>query len=223
MSTKKSTRNSRKTKKQEQSQSDRMSVKVAYTDKPYHIIENQKLNIDTIKTINYKNYIIPYEYLRFLKKCYKINNTNFPYTNNPNLAYLFLQNYLVKNGDIYMKDNKNRKFNSLTYYHQPDSEDAYDDNIDDSRFAIDILYFHNVPEEIGKLKIIIQTFTEQRHSKEWKQKWFGNKLIFTTKHHIIKSGTVVIINGLTAYKLSVENKLKNEYKLPILKFSGSII
>ena len=61
-----------------------INTKMTYPIKDYHIIENQKLDISLLNKNNsiYMNDFkyIPNEYIEFLKKCYKINNSKFPYT-----------------------------------------------------------------------------------------------------------------------------------------------
>ena len=195
-----------------------------YPNKVYHIIENQVLDISLLNNKNnYKDNFtyIQNEYIEFLKNCYKINNTIFPYDIFGNkfpkglFAFISLQDYIYKNGHIYLQDSKCRKVNALTgSKHQPYLEDEYNDN----RYAITILYFHNVPEEIGKMEILIPTYIKR--TKKWKQNLIGNKVVYIK--HIVKSGTVVIINSYTTYKFTVEKKLKNEYYLPIIEFNGSI-
>ena len=208
--------NSKKTKKI-------LNTKMTYPIKPYHIIENHSLNISLLsKYNNSQNKYIPDEYITFLKKCYKINNTIFSYEiinnilPNDSYVYLALDDYICKNSQIYIKDYKGRKTNFITNSSNniPYIEDDYNDN----RYAITILYFHNVPEEIGKLEVIFYTKDKK---KGWKQNIYGTKYIENGRH-IIKNGTVLIINANTSYKFTVENKLKNEYKIPVINFSGSI-
>lgn len=190
------------------------TIKMQLQRNKYYIIENQFLDISLLK-----NKEIPNEYIEFLKKCYKINNTIFPYDIIDNKlpqhldVSLLLLNYICSNGKLYLKDYKGRKVNYLTSIQQPYLEDNYDDN----RYAINILYFHNVPEEIGKLEIKIPTL--KKRTIKWKQQLFGNEVIYIK--HIIKSGTVVIINSYKSYKFTIEKKLKKEYVLPIVKFTGS--
>ena len=180
----------------------------------YYIIENQFLDISLLK-----NKEVPNDYINFLKKCYKINNTIFPYDIIDNKlpqhldVSLLLLNYICSNGELYLKDYKGRKQNYLTTIQQPYLEDNYDDN----RYAIDILYFHNVPEEIGKLEIKIPIL--KKRTKKWKQQLFGHEITYIK--HIIKSGTVVIINSYKSYEFTIEKKLKSEYVLPIVQFNGS--
>ena len=180
----------------------------------YYIVENQFLDISLLE-----NKEIPDEYIEFLKKCYTINNTIFPYDIIDNKlphrldVSLILLNYICSNGKLYQKDYRGRKVNYLTSVQQPYLEDNYDDN----RYAIDILYFHNVPEEIGKVEIVIPTL--KKRSKQWKQQLFGHEVIYIK--HRIKSGTVVIINSYKSYEFTIEKKLKQEYVLPIVKFTGS--
>jgi len=180
----------------------------------YYIIENQFLDISLLK-----NKEVPNDYINFLKKCYKINNTIFPYDIIDNKlpqhldVLLLLLYYICSNGKLYLKDYKGRKKNYLTTIQQPYLEDNYDDN----RYAIDILYFHNVPEEIGKLEIIIPIL--KKRTNKWKQQLFGHEITYIK--HIIKSGTVVIINSYKSYEFTIEKKLKTEYVLPIVKFTGS--
>ena len=180
----------------------------------YYIIENQLLYISLLK-----NKEVPNEYINFLKKCYKINNTIFPYDIIDNKlpqhldVSLLLLNYICSNGELYLKDYKGRKQNYLTTIQQPYLEDNYDDN----RYAIDILYFHNIPEEIGKLEIKIPIL--KKRTNKWKQQLFGHEITYIK--HIIKSGTVVIINSYKSYEFTIEKKLKTEYVLPIVKFNGS--
>ena len=180
----------------------------------YYIIENQLLYISLLK-----NKEVPNEYINFLKKCYKINNTIFPYDIIDNKlpqhldVSLLLLNYICSNGELYLKDYKGRKQNYLTTIQQPYLEDNYDYN----RYAIDILYFHNIPEEIGKLEIKIPIL--KKRTNKWKQQLFGHEITYIK--HIIKSGTVVIINSYKSYEFTIEKKLKTEYVLPIVKFNGS--
>ena len=202
-----------------------INTKMTYPIKDYHIIENQKLDISLLNKNNsiYMNDFkyIPNEYIEFLKKCYKINNSKFPYTIINNKfpkdyhVYMILENYICKKSEIYQKNRKGQKENYLTKeLYQSYLEDDYNDNV----HAITILYFHNVPEEIGKLEIKFYKAVERIG---WRQDFYGSKHIELGKH-IIKSGTVVIINANTLYKFTVENKLATEYNLPIIKFSGSI-
>ena len=190
------------------------TIKMQSQRNKYYIIENQFLDISLLK-----NKEVPNDYINFLKKCYKINNTIFPYDIIDNKlpqhldVSLLLLNYICSNGKLYLKDYKGRKQNYLTTIQQPYLEDNYDDN----RYAIDILYFHNVPEEIGKLEIIIPIL--KKRTKKWKQQLFGHEITYIK--HIIKSGTVVIINSYKSYKFTIETKLKTEYVLPIVKFTGS--
>jgi hypothetical protein len=212
MSTKKSS-----SKKQLQSKNitkQTKTIKMRSQRNKYYIIENQFLDISLLK-----NKEVPNDYINFLKKCYKINNTIFPYDIIDNKlpqhldVSLLLLNYICSNGKLYLKDYKGRKQNYLTTIQQPYLEDNYDDN----RYAIDILYFHNVPEEIGKLEIIIPIL--KKRTKKWKQQLFGHEITYIK--HIIKSGTVVIINSYKSYEFTIETKLKTEYVLPIVKFTGS--
>ena len=212
MSTKKST-----SKKQLQSKNitkQMKTIKMQSQRNKYYIIENQLLDISLLKNKEVHN-----DYINFLKKCYKINNTIFPYdiidNKLPQHLYvsLLLLYYICSNGKLYLKDYKGRKHNYLTTIQQPYLEDNYDDN----RYAIDILYFHNVPEEIGKLEIIIPTF--KKRINKWKQQLCGHEITYIK--HIIKSGTVVIINSYKSYKFTIEKKLKTEYVLPIVHFTGS--
>jgi len=196
-----------------------LNNKMIYPNKDYHIIENQKLDISLLNKNN--NKYIPNEYIEFLKKCYKNNDTIFPYTIIDNkfpkdlFVFIHLEDYICKKGHIYQKDNKKRKQNYLTKsLIQPYIEDDYNY----PRYAITILYFNNVPEEIGKLEII---FYKTIDRIGWKQDFYGSKHIELGRH-IIKSGTVVIINANTSYKLTVETKLATEYHLPVINFSGSI-
>ena len=190
------------------------TIKMQSQRNKYYIIENQFLDISLLK-----NKEVPNDYINFLKKCYKINNTIFPYDIIDNKlpqhldVSLLLLNYICRNGELYLKDYKGRKQNYLTTIQQPYLEDNYDDN----RYAIDILYFHNVPEEIGKLEIIIPIL--KKRTKKWKQQLFGHEITYIK--HIIKSGTVVIINSYKSYEFTIETKLKTEYVLPIVKFTGS--
>jgi len=190
------------------------TIKMQSQRNKYYIIENQFLDISLLK-----NKEVPNDYINFLKKCYKINNTIFPYDIIDNKlpqhldVSLLLLNYICSNGKLYLKDYKGRKQNYLTTIQQPYLEDNYDDN----RYAIDILYFHNVPEEIGKLEIIIPIL--KKRTKKWKQQLFGHEITYIK--HIIKSGTVVIINSYKSYEFTIETKLKTEYVLPIVKFTGS--
>ena len=183
----------------------------------YHIIEIQLLDISLLQN---KTKYIPDEYIELLKKCYKINNTIFPYEIIDNklpkdlYVYLILNYYICKNGKIYQKDYKGRKMNYLTYIQDPYLED----NCNDNRYALDILYFHHVPEEIGKLEIKIYSFIKR--TKKWKQNLLGNNLNYNK--HIIKSGSVVIINSNHSYEFIIEKKIKNEYPLILVKFNGSI-
>ena len=196
-----------------------LNSKMTYPNKDYHIIENQKLDISLLNKNN--NKYIPNEYIEFLKKCYKNNDTIFPYTIIDNkfpkdlFVFIQLEDYICKKGHIYQKDNKNRKQNYLTKsLIQPYIEDDYNY----PRYAVTILYFHNVPEEIGNLEM---KFYKANERIGMKQDFYGSKNI-EIGNHIIKTGTVVIINAHTLYKFFVENKLKNEYHLTIVKFSGSI-
>lgn len=190
------------------------TIKMQSQRNKYYIIENQFLDISLLK-----NKEVPNDYINFLKKCYKINNTIFPYDIIDNKlpqhldVSLLLLNYICSNGELYLKDYKGRKQNYLTTIQQPYLEDNYDDN----RYAIDILYFHNVPEEIGKLEIKIPIL--KKRTKKWKQQLFGHEITYIK--HIIKSGTVVIINSYKSYEFTIEKKLKSEYVLPIVKFTGS--
>ena len=190
------------------------TIKMQSQRNKYYIIENQFLDISLLK-----NKEVPNDYINFLKKCYKINNTIFPYDIIDNKlpqhldVSLLLLNYICSNGELYLKDYKGRKQNYLTTIQQPYLEDNYDDN----RYAIDILYFHNVPEEIGKLEIKIPIL--KKRIKKWKQQLFGHEITYIK--HIIKSGTVVIINSYKSYEFTIEKKLKTEYVLPIVKFTGS--
>ena len=53
---------------------------------------------------------------------------------------------------------ENKKTNFITKsFNKPYIEDEYNDN----RYAITILYFHNVPEEIGKMEILIPTYIKR--------------------------------------------------------------
>ncbi len=194
---------------------------MSYPTKSYHIIENQQLlDISLVyKNNNFK--FIPDEYIAFIKNLYKYNNTIFPYEiiNNklPNelYVYLSLQNYICKKGEIYLKDYKGRKTNFITNsFNKPYIEDEYNDN----RYAISILYFPDVPKEIGKLEIIFPQLVNK--PKHWTQSLFGNKFLYDK--YIIKSGTVIIINPYTNYKFSVDNKLTTEINIPIVEFVGSI-
>jgi hypothetical protein len=194
---------------------------MSYPAKSYHIIENQKLlDISLVyKNNNFK--FIPDEYIAFIKNLYKYNNTIFPYEiiNNklPNelYVYLSLQDYICKNGEIYLKDYKGRKTNFITNsFTKPYIEDEYNDN----RYAISILYFPDVPKEIGKLEIIFSQLVNK--PKHWTQSLFGNKFLYDK--YIIKSGTVILINPYTNYKFFVDNKLTTEINIPIVEFVGSI-
>jgi len=194
---------------------------MSYPTKDYHIIKNQQLlDISLLhKNNNFK--FIPDEYIAFIKNLYKYNNTIFPYEiiNNklPNelYVYLALEDYICKNGEIYLKDYKGRKTNFITNsFNKPYIEDEYNDN----RYAISILYFPNVPKEIGKLEIIFPQLVNK--PKHWTQSLFGNKFLYDK--YIIKSGTVILINPYTNYKFSVDNKLTTEINIPIVEFVGSI-
>lgn len=193
---------------------------MSYPTKDYHIIENQQLLDISLLYKNNTKYI-PDEYIAFIKQLYKFNNTIFPYEiiNNklPNelYVYLALEDYICKNGEIYLKDYKGRKTNFITKsFNKPYIEDEYNDN----RYAISILYFPNVPKEIGKLEIIFSQLAKR--PKQWKQTLFGNTFVYDK--HTITSGTVIIINPYTNYKFSVENKLKTEINIPIVNYAGSI-
>ena len=193
---------------------------MSYPNKDYHIIENQQLLDISLLHKNNTKYI-PDEYIAFIKKLYKFNNTIFPYEiiNNklPNelYVYLALEDYICKNGEIYLKDYKGRKTNFITKsFNKPYIEDEYNDN----RYAISILYFPDVPKEIGKLKIIFSQLAKR--PKQWKQTLFGNTFVYDK--HTITSGTVIIINPYTNYKFSVENKLKTEINIPIVNYAGTI-
>ena len=193
------------------------------TTDTYHIFENKLLDISLLNNkdnIDNIDNIIPDEYITFLKKCYKINNSIFPYdiidNKLPKDLYvgLTLENYICKNGAIYQKNNKGKKINYFNSHTKPYLED----NCNDNRYAITILYFRQVPEEIGKIKIII--YTPINRKTRWKQVIFGDK--FTPiEEHIIKNGTVVIINDNYSYKLIIEKKIQNEYPLSVVEFYGS--
>lgn len=186
--------------------------------KDYYFIENQTLDTSLIK--NYKEdynpeYVLE-EYKEFLTKCYIINNTIYPYE----LAkYTMFHTYFCLNGEIYLKYNsyyrnskkkKIRKYNFIT----TDQQIIDDYEYSDDTFNFNILYFPNVPEEIGKLEIIF--YEPSPRKTKWKQYLFGDK--YAKIRYPIASGTAIIINHLTTYKFSVETKTKTEYKLPILEF-----
>ena len=211
----KSSKNSKKTKKIVH----RSKMSHSESNKNYHIIKNQLLDISLLNKNN--NKYIPSDYVEFLKKYYKINNSKFPYTIIDNklpedyFVFIELENYICKKGQIYLKNHKGQKENYLTKeLYQPYIEDDYNY----PRYAVTILYFHNVPEEIGNLEM---KFYKANERIGMKQDFYGSKNI-EIGNHIIKNGTVVIINANTLYKFFVENKLKNEYHLTIVKFSGSI-
>ena len=114
MSTKKSS-----SKKQLQSKNitkQTKTIKMQSQRNKYYIIENQFLDISLLK-----NKEVPNDYINFLKKCYKINNTIFPYDIIDNKlpqhldVSLLLLNYICSNGKLYLKDYKGRKEHRVSH------------------------------------------------------------------------------------------------------------
>ena len=219
MSTQKS--NSRKTKIKTKIKTNKNNkVQSAYNT--YYIFENKLLDISLLSNNdNITHKFIPDEFITFLKKCYKINKTIFPYdiidNKLPKTLHvgLSLENFICKNGKIYQKDHNNVKMNYLSIPNVLELEDIC---TNDSSNAIMILYFRQIPEEIGKLTIII--YTPIKRKNKWKQHLFGDEFS-PIGEHIIKNGTVVIINSNYSYKLIIEKKTQNEYILPVVHFLGS--
>ena len=186
--------------------------------KDYYFIENQTLDISLIKNYkeDYNPEYVPEEYKEFLTKCYTINNTIYPYE----LAkYTMYHTYFCSNGEIYLKYSRyyrNSKKKKISKYNfiTTDQQIIDDYEYSDDTFNFNILYFPNVPEEIGKLEIIF--YEPSARKTKWKQYLFGDK--YAKIRYPIASGTAIIINHLTTYKFSVETKTKTEYKLPILEF-----